>query len=41
MRIVDKSNYEKYLADNEVNSAWKKRDFVSDVIPNFYRARTM
>lgn len=27
MRIVDKSNYEKYLADNEVNSVWKKRDF--------------
>lgn len=32
MRIVDKSNYEKYLVDNEVDSAWKKRDFVSEYV---------
>ena len=31
MIIVDKNNYEKYLSDNEVDSTWKKRDFVSEV----------
>lgn len=31
MIIIDKNNYEKYLSDNEVDSTWKKRDFVSEV----------
>ena len=31
MRIVDTSNYEQYLADNEINDAWQKRDFVMEV----------
>ena len=31
MRIIDRVNYEKYLADNEVDIAWQKRDFVSEV----------
>lgn len=31
MRIIDRQYYEKYLEDNEVSNAWKKRDFVSEV----------
>lgn len=31
MLIIDKSNYEKYLADNGADATWKKRDFVSEV----------
>ena len=31
MTIVDKTNYEKYLLDNEVDCRWQKRDFVSEL----------
>lgn len=31
MRIIDNANYEKFLTDNEVSPAWKKRDFVTEV----------
>lgn len=31
MRIIDKTNYDDYLLANEVNSSWKKRDFVTEV----------
>lgn len=31
MRIIDKSVYEEYLTDNEVDSTWEKRDFVFEV----------
>ena len=31
MKIVDTANYMKYLVDNEVNSTWHKRDFVTEV----------
>lgn len=31
MRVIDKCNYGKYLADNEVDPLWEKRDFVPEV----------
>lgn len=31
MKIIDRQNYERYLADNEVSSTWEKRDFVAEV----------
>lgn len=31
MTIVDKTNYKKYLLDNEVDCRWQKRDFVSEL----------
>lgn len=31
MRVIDKSKYVKYLADNEVDPLWEKRDFVPEV----------